>query len=49
MSLPKTGKADDVGVAVFNFKSKQPDLQYETIVFLNALVREYSNLLDGRL
>lgn len=48
MSLPETGKADDVGVAVFNFKSKQPDLQYETIVFLNALVREYSNLLDGR-
>ncbi len=41
------GKATDVAVMVFDFKKKQPDLQYETIVFLNAVIYNYSNIYDS--
>lgn len=38
--------ATNVVIAVFNFKTAQPDLQYETISFINAIVRDCSNILD---
>ena len=41
------GTAVGAAVAVFDFTADQPDLQYETIVFLVALVRQYSTLLDA--
>lgn len=37
--------AKNVCMLVFDFKSKQPDLQYETISFINTIVRECSDLL----
>ncbi|PWM75069.1 MAG: hypothetical protein DBX59_02645 [Bacillota bacterium] len=41
------GTSKDVAVAAFDFTADQPDLQYEIIVFLTALVRNYSTLLDS--
>ncbi|MBE7083450.1 MAG: hypothetical protein E7373_02455 [Clostridiales bacterium] len=38
--------ADDVVAMVFNFRSDQPHLQYETISFINQIVRDCSTLLD---
>lgn len=33
---------------VFDFKDQQPDLQYETIVFITELIRNYSTLLPEK-
>lgn len=41
------GKAVDVAIMVFDFRNKQADLQYETIVFINAIIYNYSTLYDG--
>lgn len=41
------GKATDVAIMVFDFKKEQPDLQYETIVFLNAVIYNYSTIYDN--
>ena len=40
------GKVDDVVLLVYDFKSYQPDLQFETIVFVNTIIRSFSNILD---
>lgn len=37
--------AEDVVLMVFNFKDKQPHLQYETIGFINQIVKDCSTLL----
>lgn len=42
-----SGKSDGVAVMAFDFKSKQPDLQYEVISFMNALIENYSTLING--
>jgi hypothetical protein len=39
--------AKDVCITVFNFKSMQPHLQFETISVLNEIIRSYSNLYSG--
>lgn len=36
----------DVVIMAFNFKGAQPDLQYETISFINTVVRSFSDILD---
>lgn len=41
-----TGTAEDVVVMVFDFTSYQPDLQFETISFIDTILRECSDLLD---
>lgn len=43
----KTGSdsSKDVVIMVFNFKRSQPDLQYETISYINTVVREFSDIL----
>ena len=46
-SAEAEGTAINTAIAVFDFTSEQPDLQYETIVFLTSLIRTYSTLLDG--
>lgn len=38
--------ASDVVLLVFDFLSYQPDLQFETISFINTIVREFSDFLD---
>lgn len=40
------GSAEGTAIMVFNFKAQQPDLQYETIVFLTNFIRTYTTLLD---
>ena len=40
--------AKDVVITAFDFLEYQIDLQFETISFMNAIVRECSNFLDGR-
>lgn len=40
--------AKDVALMVFDFRRYQPDLQYETISFVNTIVRECSDVLSGR-
>ena len=42
------GKAAGTAVMVFDFKDQQPDLQYETIVFITELIRNYSTLLPEK-
>lgn len=37
-----------VVVMAFDFTSDQPDLQYETVSFINTLVRTFSDLYDNR-
>lgn len=39
-------RAEGTAIVVFDFKKVQPELQFETIVFVNALVREFTTLLD---
>lgn len=39
--------AEDVVIMVFDFRSYQPHLQYETISFINAIVEDCSNIYDG--
>ena len=38
--------AKDVVLMAFDFLTYQPDLQFETISFINTIVREFSNFLD---
>ena len=38
--------AKDVCITVFDFKSMQPHLQFETISVLNEIIRSYSNLYE---
>lgn len=38
--------AKDVVIMAFDFKQYQPDLQYETISFINTIVRKCSTILD---
>lgn len=40
--------AKDVVITAFDFLEYQSDLQFETISFMNAIVRNCSNFLDGR-
>ena len=40
-----TAEADGVTLLVFDFKSEQPDLQYEAIAFINAVVRACSDII----
>ncbi len=43
----KTGEnADDLTLLVFDFKSYQPDLQYESITFIVETVRFFSDILN---
>lgn len=41
-----TGTAEGVVVMVFDFLQYQPDLQFETISFINSIFRTCSNFLD---
>lgn len=41
-----TRTADDVVVMVFDFTEYQPDLQFETISFINTIFRSCSDILD---
>lgn len=43
----ENGSAENVTLLVFDFKDEQPDLQYEVISFINALVRNCSDILGG--
>jgi len=45
VKISQNDSAEDVVLIVFNFKSEQPDLQYETISFIVGLVKECSNIL----
>ena len=40
------GTAKNTAVMVFDFKEQQPDLQYETVVFLTNFIKTYTTLLD---
>lgn len=42
----ETASAENVVLTVYNYLQYQPDLQFETISFINYLVRTYSTLLD---
>ena len=42
----ETNNAADVVLMVFNFKKHQPDLQFESISFINRIVRTCSNFID---
>jgi len=46
--VKRAGEADASGVTllVFDFKSEQEDLQYEAIAFINAIVRDCSDILS---
>jgi hypothetical protein len=46
-STDTTKTAKDVCITVFNFKSMQPHLQFETISVINEIIRSYSNLYSG--
>jgi hypothetical protein len=46
LRLSGSETADDVVAMVFNFRSDQPHLQYETISFINQIVRDCSTFLD---
>ena len=41
-----TLKADNVVLTVFDFKQYQPDTQYESIVVINNIVKQFSDILD---
>ena len=41
------GTVNDIVLCFFDFTSAKPDLQYETVIFINSLVKKYSTLLDG--
>ncbi len=38
--------ADGIIMCVYNYKIHQEDLQYETIAFVNAMIKRYSNFLN---
>jgi hypothetical protein len=37
--------ASNVVLMVFNFRNEQPELQFETISFINTMIRECSTIL----
>ncbi len=41
-----TTTAVGTALAVFDFKEKQPDLQYETLSVINAIIKATTNILD---
>ncbi len=43
----KTVTADGIVLCVFDYESYQPDLQYETIGFINYFIENYSNFFDA--
>lgn len=43
---PESVSSDNVVMMAFNFRSYQPDLQFECISFMNAVVRACSTILD---
>ena len=45
--LKNTDGAENVCLALFNFRKYQPHLQFETISFVNTIVRNCSTILDG--
>jgi hypothetical protein len=45
-TLTGSESAENICVTVFNFKSYQPHLQYETISFINTFIKECSTILD---
>ena len=47
-SVGQGQNAENVVVLAFNFLSAQPDEQFEVITFINAIVRNCSNLYQGR-
>lgn len=47
-SVGKGQTAENVVLMAFNFLAKQPDEQFEVITFINAIVRNCSNLYQGR-
>ena len=46
LKIAGTDSADGVVLLLFDFSSYQYDLQFESISFVNTLVREFSNILD---
>ena len=46
MKLSGTDSAENIVMLVFDFTSEQPDLQYETISFINHIVRKCSDILS---
>lgn len=47
-SVGQEQTAENVVLLAFNFLSKQPDEQFEVITFINSIVRNCSNLYQGR-
>lgn len=41
------GSSSGVIIMIFNFKSYQPDLQFETISFVNTVLRNFSDILSA--
>ncbi len=39
--------ADGIVLCVYNFKDAQPHLQFETLSFVNAVIKRYSNFLNA--
>lgn len=46
LQLAGTLKADNVVLSVFDFTQYQPDTQYESIVVINNIVKNFSDILD---
>ena len=46
IKLAGSTSAENVVLLVFDFRSYQPDLQYETISFIDTIVRSCSDILD---
>ena len=38
--------ANNVIICVFNYSKQQPDLQFETLGFVNFMIARYSNFLN---
>ena len=45
LKITDTNSAQNVVLALFDFGEYQPDLQFESISFVNTLVREFSDIL----
>ena len=45
-TLTEEGKPNHTVLMIFNYLSQQPDLQFETVAFINETVRTFSTLLD---
>lgn len=46
LKIAETNSAENVVLLLFDFSSYQYDLQFESISFVNTLVREFSDILD---